>query len=410
MAIDTAAQTEKALVGALLTSQKKIVDVMDLIGAEDFSSINARQAFVEIVTAWKNQRPSDIISIAHVLPHLSIFLAHATNDAFAPAILEYAHHIAKNAKINRIMQGLNTIGGMKNEPAMMLEEMLSLYQKEMSAGKKNPAIESVINRMEILINANKRRGDLGFATGFDFLHDLYVRYVPGHIWTIGGFTSVGKTAVMIQKICNLISSPDNARIVVISTEMTEEQVVSRIISNVTGIDSFRILSGNFHDSDEEERCDHAKIMLSRASVLIYDDIYTLGDIEVAFRKASLQGGVNVGFIDYVQNCRVPEAKSQYQEQSELAKRLQKLGKDVSATMICLSQVSNDVGRGNTDQLELKGAGEWAAVSDIGIMLSRHKSEKHRLKYEVKKNRHGKLGEFELEYASNYTRLVKKSEW
>lgn len=66
-----------------------------------------------------------------------------------------------------------------------------------------------------------------------------------------------------------------------------------------------------------------------------------------------------------------------------------------------------MGRGNTDQLELKGAGEWAAVSDVGIMLKRNKTEKHRLKVEIKKNRHGALGEAELEYVNEYTSLHEK---
>ena len=163
---------------------------------------------------------------------------------------------------------------------------------------------------------------------------------------------------------------------VISTEMTEEQIVSRILANITGVHSYRILTGKYHDEFEADVVASAKDRLSRARMSIYDDIYRLEDIETAFRKADLQGGINVGWIDYVQNCRWPDAKSQYQEQSEIAKRFQALAKDVRATLICLSQVSNDVGRGNTDNLELKGAGEWAAVSDIGLMLKRHVSDKH----------------------------------
>ena len=110
------------------------------------------------------------------------------------------------------------------------------------------------------------------------------------------------------------------------------------------------------------------------------------------------------FIDYVQNCKWAEAKSQYQEQSEMAKRLQALAKDVRATIICLSQVSNEVGRGGTDQLELKGAGEWAAVSDMSVMLKRNSKEKYQLKYMVKKNRHGALDECVMEFKNDFTRL------
>ena len=212
---------------------------------------------------------------------------------------------------------------------------------------------------------------------------------------------------MVQQIANLLTSGENPSILVVSTEMTEEQVVSRIIANITGVHSYRILNGKYHDAEDEDMVEIAKSTLAGAKLTIYDDIYRLEEIETAFRKADLQGGVDVGFVDYVQNCRWPEAKSQYQEQSEIAKRFQSLAKDVRATVVCLSQVSNDVGRGNTDQLELKGAGEWAAVSDLGIILTRHKTEKFRLRCEVKKNRHGALGVSEFEYVREYTSIVSR---
>ena len=118
----------------------------------------------------------------------------------------------------------------------------------------------------------------------------------------------------------------------------------------------------------------------------------------------MQGGVDVGFIDYVQNCSVPTAKSEYQEGSQLAKGLQRLAKDVRATIVCLSQVSNDVGRGNSSQFELKGAGEWAAVSDVGIMLTRGQNNKCTLKYAVDKNRHGPLHQHKMAYIDHFTRI------
>ena len=262
----------------------------------------------------------------------------------------------------------------------------------------------MLKRVNAYTKKNKERGQFGIKTGFKLHEQNYIRYVPGHIWTIGGFTSVGKTATMVQMICNIISSGGDHSIIVISTEMTEEQVVARIIANFTGVHSMRILSGNFHTAEEEDAVAAVKSSLEGLKLTIYDDIYRLEEIETAFRKADLQGGVDVGFIDYVQNCKWPEAKSQYQEQSEMAKRFQALAKEVRATLICLSQVSNDVGRGNTDQLELKGAGEWAAVSDVGIMLNRHKTEKYKMKQTIKKNRHGALGECEMEYKADFTRL------
>ena len=225
--------------------------------------------------------------------------------------------------------------------------------------------------------------------------------VRSGLWEL--LLSVGKTAMMIQKICCLVQEHDNISIVVISTEMTEQQVLARILSNFTGIHSHKILSGNYRQG-EEEVVEEYKSMLKTHRITVCDDIYNKSDIEAVFRRLHLQGGVDVGFIDYVQNCRVPEAKSEYQAGADLAKGLQKLAKDVECCLICLSQVSNDVGRGNTSQFELKGAGEWAAVSDVGIHLQRDKDHDAALLYSVKKNRHGAKDETEFEYKDNFTRL------
>lgn len=400
--------TEQALIGSLLLSQKKLIDVMEIVKAEDFSTVEGFTAFSLIADMWRKKRNIDVISVGNGDPKMLQYLSASTSVAYAPSASEYAYSIAKAAKDRRIKDRLKKIMASNFSPDITLSSLLDLYQQEMSAGKKNPDITPVLQRFDEQVRKNKKVGRMGFATGFNFLEKLYVQYCPGHIWTIGGFTSTGKTAVMIQKICNMILSETCPRIVVISTEMTEEQMVSRMVANITGIHSYRVLTGNYHDDEEADRASAAKSVLSASNMKIYDDIYTLGEIETAFRKADLQGGVNVGFVDYVQNVRVPEAKSQYQEQSEIAKRFQKLAKDVKATLICLSQVSNDVGRGNTDQLELKGAGEWSAVSDLGIMLTRHKTEKFRLKYEIKKNRHGALGQAELEYKNEYSSFKEKT--
>jgi len=396
--------TEQALIGSLLLSQKNIVRVFDIVKAEDFSTQAGRTAFTMIFEMWRKKRNIDIISVGNSDPAMLSYLSASTSLAFSPAAVEYSHSIAKAGKARRIENGLKNILVGGKSPDATLAAVLEIYQQEMSAGKKNPDVGAVLQRFENSVKANRKKGSMGFSTGFDFLENLHVEYCPGHIWTIGGWTSTGKTAVMIQKIVNMVRSESCPKIVVISTEMTEEQMISRMVANMTGVPSYRILTGDYHDAEEQNQADIAKSILAASKMRIYDDIYSLNEVETVFRKADLQGGVNVGFIDYVQNVRHPEAKSQYQEQSEIAKRVQKLAKDVKATIICLSQVSNDVGRGNTDQLELKGAGEWAAVSDIGIMLTIKKAENYLMKYQIKKNRHGARGEGMLEYKGGWTRL------
>jgi replicative DNA helicase len=400
---ETCQQLETALIGAILTSPEKIIQISDKVKPTDFVTDKAMAAFVTIIDEYRKTGDVNIVSISSRVPELGMYLAAATHDAYPPGAVKFAEDIAYRAKTRRIKAGLEAASKCAN-PEEMLSQAVNIYHHEMSVGKKDPGIKSVLGRVNKKIIENKKQGRVGYSTGFRLHDSLYFRYLPGHIWCVGGFTSVGKTAVMVQKVCNMLSSGEGASVVLISTEMTESQVVSRIISNFTGIHSMRILSGNFHDAEEEDKVLRIQNLLKDAPLQIYDDIYELEDIETAFRKAKMQGGVNVGFIDYIQNCRWSGAKSEYQEQSGMAKRFQTLAKDTESTVVCLSQVSNDVGRGNTDQLEFKGAGEWAAVSDLGVMLQKNKIIKHRLRYSIKKNRHGALGECYFDFKDVYTRL------
>lgn len=402
-------QIEAGLVGSLLVDPDKVVAVADVVAPTDFTDEKAQLAYGAIIDTWKSRQPVNLLTICKRLqscPGIASYLGNASNCSFPPAVRQFAAEIAEAARYRRVKTAIEAASKAETS-GEMLADMMEVYRAEMKAGKKAPGAKEVVSRFAATVKESIEKGIVGFSTGFQSLDSIYARFCPGYIWTMGGFTSVGKTATMVQMICNAMSGGENPSIIILSTEMTEVQVIARIISNFTAIPTYRILSGKYHSAEEADSVEKVKAALAAYRFELHDDIYQLSDIETALHKADLRGGVDIAVIDYVQNCRWAEAKSQYQEQSEMAKRLQALAKDVKATLICLSQVSNDVGRGNTDQLELKGSGEWAAVSDYGVMLSRHKSEKHRLKFELKKNRHGPLTNFELEYKNEYTSLEER---
>lgn len=400
--MDLVQETEKALVGSLISSPKYFIDVAPIIKPEDFTSDTAKKVYSIALSLWSGRKHVDAITVMGEDCSLATYIAEATSIGTPMGCKQYSREIARRSKRERVINSVNSAMS-NNRVEDVLDGLLSTYQAEMEVSAKDPNITKVMKRFNSQIEINRKRGFMGINTGFDFLEKKYIQYVAGQVWVIGAYTSVGKTAMMIQKICNLIDRQFTPAVVVISTEMTEEQMIARILANFTGVHSAKILAGNLTGKEAFEVNKYSGL-LSRKNIRIYDDIYTLGEIETAFRQAELQGGVDIGFIDYVQNCQVPEAKSEYQEGALLAKRIQKLAKDVKSCIVCLSQVSNDVGRGNTDNFELKGAGEWAAVTDVGIMLRRDKEDKEALLYDVKKNRHGALHSHEFKYTANYTSL------
>jgi len=398
--MDIAKEAEKTLIGSILLKPDCLTSVSSIVKPEDFFCQNARQSYLIALSLWKQKKTVNLVSVATQEKNLASYLASAMSEGSEIGVSYTASTVAQYAKEHRLNKGLEEIRSSQLPISDRLDSMLRLYRAEMSVEHKNPRISAVLDRYEKYVKRNKNRGTLGIPTGFSFLEGKYIQYCPGHVWVMGAYTSVGKTAMAVQKLCNLLAMDQCPKIVFISVEMTEEQMISRILGNFTGIYSKKIEAGNL-EQHEEERVAEYKKLLKDKPLLIYDDVSELSHIENVFRKADLQGGVDIGFIDYIQNCRVNGIHKEYQAGAILAKSFQQLAKEVRCTLICLSQVSNDVGRGNTDQLEFKGAGEWAAVTDVGIHLKKKDNE---VKYLIKKNRHGPLHSHMFKYSKNWSSL------
>ncbi len=402
------AALEQALIGGIISTPDSIVDISAIVSLDDFSSDMSKSIYAEIFQMWRSNIAIDTMTVVTRCDNSYLnYILDSANAGYHVHVKQYALDIAEHAKCTRLR---NAISGFDyKQSAETLTDLLDIYNAEMTAGKKPSDIKSVMNRFDDHIQENKLRGSLGLDTGFDFMRDKMISYAEGHIWTLGGFTSTGKTAVMIEKISRVLVNNQDVNVVVISTEMTEEQLLARLIGNMTGIYSQKILSGKLNQY-EDEKFSNVYQDIRKTKLHIYEDVFELSEIEAVARKHNLRDGIDILFIDYVQNCRVEGAKSEYQEQAIMAKSIQKLAKDVRATIVCLSQVSNSIGRGDTDNFELKGAGEWAAVSDIGIMLQRSKEDDTLLKLEVKKNRHGAKTKQVFRYSQDFTSLSEHDEY
>ena len=398
--MDIAKQAEKALIGSILLKPDCLTEINGIISPDDLSCDNARKSYLHAISLWRKKKSIDVVSIASEDKSLVPYLSSAMSDGVTFGINDNARTVARLAKERRLSLGLAEILNSSLSIEDRLNDVLKLYQKEMSIERKSPKMSDVLKRYNDIVKENKNRGSLGVSTGFSFLDEKYIQYCPSKIWVLGAYTSVGKTAMAVQQLCNLLLMEDCPRIVFVSAEMTEEEMISRILGNLTGIYSKKIEAGHV-ESWEDEKIEQYKKLIENKPLLIYDDVSELSHIENVFRKADMVGGVDIGFIDYVQNCSVKGISEKYLAGAVMAPALQQLAKEVRCTLICLSQVSNDVGRGNTDQLEFKGAGEWAAVADVGIHL---KKKDTRVKFLLKKNRHGQLHNHLFEYSRNWSSL------
>jgi len=391
---------EAGFIGGLFMRPDRLADLQPH-NPEDFSCKEVGDAYFALHRLWSQRQPVNLVTMqqAGVKPQ---WLADCTDCATIATIPYLSSRIAAWGKRKRIQKGMARIfeSVATLECDMILTDLLDLYHQEQTPDRKDPGIKPVVDRFCDYQRENRRRGSLGIDTGFQFFRDVHVQYVPGHVWCMGGYTSVGKTASMVEMIYRL---PVEARACIISTEMTEEQMTARMLARATGFHSQVIMSGNMHESNLE-REDAAKQELASRNLVIYDDVSELDGIIARLRKNKMRGGLDVAWVDYVQNCRVPGAKSKYEAMEKIATEFQVTAKELRCTIVLLSQVPNAAAKEDSGLLEFKGAGEIAAVCDVGMWLTRGKDNKNLLMWDGRKNRHGQTFRQMLAFQENWTQL------
>lgn len=396
--------TEQMLIGGLLLRPENFYAVAEIVSLDDFLSQKGRKAFEAISGKMTSGQAVNIVTCANVCNDPG-WIAEATDIPGVASSAEFlAGEIAAAAKKKRINERLKAVTSTLASfgPQLALQEMRDVYQDEVAEQGKPCDVVSVVSRFEKVVEENKRRGRVGFDTGFRSLDRDYITYQQGHLWVVGAWTSTGKTAWAIEAIKRVYLG-DNPHVALFSTEMTEEQNISRLLANVSAVSSNRILSGNAGP----EECGHVEVnkrwLLSR-NLHVFDNIRKVDKLANQCRKISSRSGLDLVFIDFIQNISKHGCSSKYEMMSEVAIELQSLAKELRCCIVCLSQIPTSSAKEDAGILEFKGAGEIAAAADIGVWLKKEKNREGVLLWETRKNRHGKLGKFLLQFVDGFTRL------
>lgn len=408
---------ESILVGSVLAYPDAYPDAAEIVKLTDFVGGSAFKCWAAISQHWSVGDNSDLggkvyLSLTSEADKQWYWSATNGTIPLRSAVRSTAIEISQSAKRRRIAADLDALSGKaksSNEPPdILLENLMALYRKEAGNVDTDASICAAMGRFRAVQAKNQEQGFVGKNTGFGLLARDFIVYQPGHLWVIGAWTSTGKTAMMIEAINRFFSAHEQGRVAVFSTEMTEEQNVARMLANKTGVSANVILSGNMLDR-------HKTIVDATASWLAGKDLYVytktrhIDEIISQCRKLKCAGGVDLVWIDFIQNVYRPGVGDQYTMMSQIAKDLQALAHDIGCTVVCLSQLPNHAGREDTGILEFKGAGEIAAACDVGVLMKRAKEDKRKILFDVRKNRHGKTGKYIMKFNDSWTGIEEVEE-
>jgi replicative DNA helicase len=262
-------------------------------------------------------------------------------------------------------------------------------------------------------------GIIGLSTGYPKLDEVIDGLRAPHIWVINAYTSRGKTNALLNIIAELIRQ--GKRVVFFSLEMPDEQIITRLLGIMTNLSGMSILKGKHRSDPSVER---AMKQIVDSGLTIIGDTSELSEIQFAMYAENMRNPVSLFAIDYIQLVHVKDAGSEYQAMTAVATELQHVAKRLNVPIIQLSQINNAGAADKSgEMINAKGSGGIGAAADLCIELrigeenfdtwkrKMNAGEPVKMKWDIQKNRHGKVGVLEMEFSGKtgrfYTPTVDK---
>ncbi len=424
-------EAEQSVIGSMIMDGEAIVVASELISSEDFYNkqygvlfetmceLNDAGSPVDLVTLQNRLQskdvPPEVSSLEFVRDILSAPLITAN-------IKHYANIVAEKSTLRKLIrlneEIANACYGGKESLEYILEDtekrVFQLVQKR-TTDAYVPIRQVVMNAMDKIEAAAKNKGSVtGIPTGFLDLDYRTAGLQPSDLILIAARPSMGKTALMLNLARN-VAFKKNLCMAVFSLEMSKEQLVNRMFSMESNVDSQKLRTGQLNDQEWEKLIESAGVI--GKSSLIIDDTpgISIAELRSKCRKYKLEHGLSVIMIDYLQLMTGSgRTDSRQQEISDISRSLKSLARELSVPVIALSQLSRAVEQRPDHRPMLSDLRESGAIEqDADVVMFIYRDEYYNKDSEkrgiteliIAKQRNGPIGTVELAWIPEYQRFA-----
>ena len=440
-----AQELEDSVLGAIMIEKDAYGSVADLLRPEVFYKDQNRLVYEAIRALASKDLPIDILSVAEKLKNQgtldqaggAVYLADLTRRVASTAHLRYhAQIVAQKATARDLIAMAAQIEEKGFDETQDIEELMQeaeagIFEISQRSQKRDvtqidPVIEEAFKRME---KASKNDGSIsGIPSGFDALDKITSGWQTPDLIIIAARPAMGKTAFVLSMAKN-IAVDRKIPVAIFSLEMSNVQLVNRLIMNVCEIEGEKIKTGKM--SKEDTKRLNTKINIMKGAPLYMDDTPSLSIFELRSkaRKLVREHGIRMIIIDYLQlmNAQGSSFGSREQEVSIISRNLKALAKELDIPIIALSQLNRGVEsrqgiEGKTPQLsDLRESG--AIEQDADMVCFIHRPEYYHLYSDEKtgkdlrglaqiivaKHRNGATDSIWLRFRGKYAKFQNESE-
>ena len=405
-------ELEANLLGAMILEHKKFMKAQEEgLLPEDFETHSYKKAYEVMIDA----QASDIVTIRNLIKDDFVFedIREAAGYCITPAGFSHwikaMHDKTANNKLLKLAQKIPEIVDDKisiEEKVDQVNQLLISNKITTNTGSPKSVKDILHTVKEELKNANLISQKL-VKTGFRNIDERINGFKNGDLIIVAGRPGMGKTTWALNIATNNILL--GKTVLIFSLEMTNEQLIKKIISSESGLSMDVLLTGNI-TANQWNTFNSIENKLMESNLYVYDKspitIETLINKTKAIQAIK---DIDLIVVDYLQllmtsNKAPSNSDSRAASMTYISNLLKGLAKDIGCPLISLSQLNRGV-EARTDKRpvlsDLRDSGSIEQDADMVIMLYRQEYydslDTGLAEVIIRKNRLGETGEFELAF-------------
>ena len=425
-------EAEQSVIGSMIMDREAIVVASEIVLGDDFYNKQYGILFDTMVELNGEGKPVDLVTLQDRLKEKDVppevssleFIRDLITAVPTSANIKYyANIVAEKSTLRKLIRLNEDIANTCYVGKESLEDILADTEKRVfdlvqrrNTGEFVPIRQVVMNAMDNIEKASRNQGNVtGVATGFLDLDYRTAGMQPSDLILVAARPSMGKTAFVLN-IAEYVAFKQNKTVAIFSLEMSKEQLVNRLFSMESKMDSQHLRTGNLSDAEWEKLIESAGII--GKSNLIIDDTpgISISEMRSKCRKYKLEHNLEMIIIDYLQlmSGSGKSSDSRQQEISDISRSLKALARELHVPVIALSQLSRAVEQRPDHRPMLSDLRESGAIEqDADVVMFIYRDDYYNKDTEKKgiaeiiiaKQRNGPIGTVELVWLPDFTKFA-----
>ena len=421
-------EAEQAVLGAMLLSHDAVIVAMEKLQSQDFYRDVHRIIFEAMEHLHRENKEIDVITLPDELKRMKKlddvggleYVLNLPNLVGSAANIEYyANIVAEKALARNLISTCTELtteayDGQKETEALLDDAERRILQ--LSDTKNRGDFASVGAVVEVTLDKitklyENKAGLTGLPTGFRDLDRMTSGLQPSDLILVAARPSMGKTAFTLN-IAQNVGVRQHKTVAFFSLEMSQEQLVQRLLCQIAHIDSQKLRTGQLNSDEEWTRLTDACDKLYESPIYIDDTPgISVAEMRSKARRLKSEHGRDLIIVDYLQLMQGRNAESRQQEISEISRSLKALARELKVPLIALSQLSRSV-ESRQDKRpmlsDLRESGALEQDADIVSFLYREDyydketENQHITEVILAKHRNGPVGSVKLYFKNEFT--------